>query len=249
VSKVLSDMTVLVTGASRGIGRAIAVRFASLGMNIVINYNENYESANETARLCMQNGGRPITIAADVSSRDEVLRMKAKLDSMGIQPDIVVNNAGISHYGLLQDVNDADWDRVVGINLKGMFLTTQLFSPSMINQKFGRIINVSSIWGETGASCEAIYSMTKGGMNAFTKAMAKELAPSNITVNAVAPGVIQTDMLNPLLPDDQNQLRDEIPAGRFGSPDEIASLVYFLALPESSYLNGQIISPNGGLVT
>jgi 3-oxoacyl-[acyl-carrier protein] reductase len=197
----------------------------------------------------MQNGGRPITIAADVSSRDEVLRMKAKLDSMGIQPDIVVNNAGISHYGLLQDVNDADWDRVVGINLKGMFLTTQLFSPSMINQKFGRIINVSSIWGETGASCEAIYSMTKGGMNAFTKAMAKELAPSNITVNAVAPGVIQTDMLNPLLPDDQNQLRDEIPAGRFGSPDEIASLVYFLALPESSYLNGQIISPNGGLVT
>ena len=119
----------------------------------------------------------------------------------------------------------------------------------MISQRYGRFIHVSSIWGETGASCAVLYSMTKGGVNAFTKALAKELAPSKITVNAVAPGVVQTDMLNPINESDQQFLIDEIPAGRFANPDEIASLVYFLALPESSYINGQIISPNGGYVT
>jgi 3-oxoacyl-[acyl-carrier protein] reductase len=249
MEKALSAMTVLITGASRGIGRAIAIRFASVGMNIVINYNTNVEAANETARLCMQAGGKPVTIAANIANRDEVVKMKDKLDRMGLYPDIVVNNAGVSLYGLLSDVTEEQWEEVVGTNLKGTFLTTQLFSPNMITQKFGRIINVSSIWGDSGAACEAIYAMTKGGVNAFTKSMARELAPSNITVNAVAPGVIQTDMLNPLDREEQKQLENEIPAGRFGQPDEIASLVYFLALPESSYINGQIISPNGGMTT
>lgn len=249
MDKALSNMTVLITGASRGIGRAIAVRFASIGMNIVINYNSNVEAANETARLCLQAGGSPITIAANVANREEVAKMKDKLDRMGLYPDIVVNNAGVSLYGLLTDVTEQQWDDVVGTNLKGTFLTTQLFTPYMVSQKFGRIINVSSIWGDAGASCEAVYAMTKGGVNAFTKSMARELAPSNITVNAVAPGVIRTDMLNPLNQEDQLQLENEIPAGRFGQPEEIASLVYFLALPESSYINGQIISPNGGLTT
>lgn len=249
MEKALSEMTVLITGASRGIGRAIAVRFASIGMNIVINYNSNVEAANETARLCLQAGGRPVTVAANVANREEVVKMKEKVDRMGLFPDIIVNNAGVSLYGLLYDVTESEWDNVVGTNLKGTFLTTQLFSPHMVRQKFGRIINVSSIWGESGASCEAVYAMTKGGVNAFTKSMARELAPSNITVNAVAPGVIQTEMLNPIHLDDQQQLANEIPAGRFGQPEEIASLVYFLALPESSYINGQIISPNGGLIT
>ncbi|MEY4480664.1 MAG: hypothetical protein RLZZ267_1342 [Bacillota bacterium] len=249
MDKPFSKMTVLVTGGSRGIGRAIAIRFASVGMNVIINYNTNVEEANETARLCMQQGGKPVTLAANVANREDVMRMKEKLDRLQLQPDIVVNNAGVSHFGLLSDVNDEDWDHLVGVNLKGMYLCSQLFMPYMITQRYGRFINVSSIWGETGASCEVLYSMTKGGVNAFTKALAKELAPSQITVNAVAPGVVLTDMISPINENDQQSLRDEIPAGRFANPDEIASLVYFLALPESSYINGQIISPNGGYVT
>jgi 3-oxoacyl-[acyl-carrier protein] reductase len=249
VNKPLNEMTVLITGASRGIGRAVALRFASVGMNVIINYKNNVEGANETARLCISNGGKPTTIAADISIREDVIKMKEKLDRLNLYPDILVNNAGVSLYGLLNDVSDSDWNQLVETNLKGTFLCTQTFMANMISQKYGRIINVSSIWGESGASCEVVYAMTKGGINAFTKSLAKELAPSKITVNAVAPGVVQTDMLNPLDDEDKDVLREEIPAGRFGNPEEIASLIYFLALPESSYINGQIISPNGGFVT
>jgi 3-oxoacyl-[acyl-carrier protein] reductase len=160
-----------------------------------------------------------------------------------------VNNAGISHYGMLSDVSEDVWDEVMSVNLKGTFLCTQTFMEAMISQKYGRIINVSSIWGISGASCEVVYSTAKGGINAFTKALAKELAPSGITVNAVAPGVVDTDMMNSFHADEKTALQNEIPAGRFALPDEIASLVYFLALPESGYITGQIISPNGGWLT
>jgi 3-oxoacyl-[acyl-carrier protein] reductase len=149
----------------------------------------------------------------------------------------------------LQDVTLTEWDDVTNVNLRGMFLCTQLFMPYMINQRYGRIINVSSIWGISGAANEVLYSTTKGGMNAFTKALAKELAPSGITVNAVAPGVVDTTMMNHLDADEKTALEEEIPAGRFAEPREIASLVYFLSLPESSYITGQIISPNGGWLT
>jgi len=135
------------------------------------------------------------------------------------------------------------------VNLKGMFLVTQAFMGRMVSQRFGRIINVSSIWGLTGASCEVLYSTAKGGMNAFTKALAKELAPSGVTVNAVAPGVVDTAMINHLSEEERQKLMDEIPVGRFAEPDEIASLVYFLSKPESGYITGQIISPNGGWLT
>ncbi len=137
----------------------------------------------------------------------------------------------------------------MAVNLKGMFLCCQLFMPSMISRKYGRIINVSSVWGMSGASCEVLYSTTKGGMNAFTKALAKELAPSGITVNAVAPGAVDTEMNHNLNEDERAALAEEIPVGRFGKPDEVASLVYFLSLPESGYITGQIISPNGGWIT
>ncbi|MNI54327.1 3-oxoacyl-[acyl-carrier-protein] reductase FabG [compost metagenome] len=175
--------------------------------------------------------------------------MTEKLELKGMFPDIVVNNAGISHYGLLSDVTEEDWDRVLAVNLKGMFLCTQLFMSHMIQQKYGRIINVSSIWGISGASCEVVYSTAKGGMNAFTKALAKELAPSGVTVNAVAPGAVDTVMMTGFDEEEKAAMINEIPAGRFALPDEIASLVYFLALPESGYITGQIISPNGGWVT
>jgi 3-oxoacyl-[acyl-carrier protein] reductase len=244
--KPFADTTVLVTGASRGIGAAIAQRFASVGMKVVIHYLNSHESANETARACLNYGAQVLTVTADVRSREQLLRMKEKMEKHGMIPDIVVNNAGVAHYGMLQDVSEQEWERVMDVNLKGMFLCTQLFMDAMVRQKYGRIINVSSVWGLSGASCEVVYSTAKGGVNAFTKALAKELAPSGVTVNAVAPGVVETSMNANLNSAEKEALQNDIPAGRFAHPDEIASLVYFIALPESGYITGQIISPNGG---
>lgn len=243
------EQTVLITGGSRGIGAAIAERFASMGMNIIIHYLEAHEAANEVARRCIAKGAEVFTVTADLQSKEQILRMREKVEKHGFVPDILVNNAGVAHYGLFTDVAEEDWDRVMNINLKGAFLCTQAFLPPMIAQKYGRIVNVSSIWGISGASCEVVYSTAKGGLNALTKALAKEVAPSGITVNAVAPGVVDTDMMKGFDPEEQSALREDIPAGRFAQPDEIASLVYFLALPESGYINGQIISPNGGWLT
>ncbi|MGG2199715.1 MULTISPECIES: elongation factor P 5-aminopentanone reductase [Paenibacillus] len=247
--KSFTEQTVLITGASRGIGAAIARRFASVGMNVVIHYLQSHESANETARSCMRHGARVLTVTADLRSLDQIERMREKLEQHGLIPDILVNNAGISHYGMLSDVTETEWDDIMNINLKGTFLMTRQFMPAMIAQKYGRIINVSSIWGISGASCEVAYSTAKGGINAFTKALAKELAPSAVTVNAVAPGAVDTMMMAGFDAQEKAALEHDIPAGRFAQPDEIASLVYFLALPESGYITGQIISPNGGWLT
>ncbi len=247
--KPFKQMTVLITGGSRGIGAAIARRFASEGVNIVIHYLHSHEAANETARECMAHGVQVLTISADLRSKDQLERMKEKMEQHQMLPDIVVNNGGIAHYGLLTDATEQEWDDVMAVNLKGMFLITQMFIPYMLSQKNGRIINVSSIWGISGASCEVLYSTAKGGMNAFTKALAKELAPSGITVNAVAPGAIETDMMEQFDSSEKEAIEQDIPAGRFGRTEEIASLVYFLSLPESSYITGQIISPNGGWLT
>ncbi|MCG7407428.1 3-oxoacyl-ACP reductase FabG [Paenibacillus sp. ACRRX] len=244
--KLLSETTVLITGGSRGIGAAIAERFASVGMRIVIHYLEAHEAANEVARRCIALGSEVMTISADLRSKEQLRRMKEKLDAEGFVPDIVVNNAGVSYYGLFTDVTEEEWDECMAINLKGTFMCSQLFVPHMIRQRYGRIINVSSVWGIAGASCEVMYSAAKGGINAFTKALAKELAPSGVTVNAVAPGAVDTDMMKHLDEEERISLQAEIPAGRMANPDEIASLIYFLALPESSYITGQIISPNGG---
>ncbi|MFB6364031.1 elongation factor P 5-aminopentanone reductase [Paenibacillus elgii] len=248
-SKPFPEQTVLVTGASRGIGAAIASRFASVGMNVVIHYLNSHEGANETARSCMKLGSRVLTVTADLRSREQIERMQEKLAQHDLVPDILVNNAGISHYGLFSDLEEAQWDEIMDINLKGAFLMTRQFMPEMIRQKYGRIINVSSIWGISGASCEVAYSTAKGGINAFTKALAKELAPSGITVNAVAPGAVDTLMMAGFDEREKEMIENDIPVGRFGKPDEIASLVYFLALPESGYITGQIISPNGGWLT
>lgn len=247
--KPFTEQTVLITGASRGIGAAIARRFASVGMNVVIHYLQSHEEANETARVCMRQGARVLTVTADLRSLEQIERMSEKLAQHGLIPDILVNNAGISHYGLLSDVTEKEWDDIMSINLKGTFLMTRQFMPAMIAQKYGRIINVSSIWGISGASCEVAYSTAKGGINAFTKALAKELAPSAVTVNAVAPGAVDTMMMAGFNEQEKAALENDIPAGRFAQPDEIASLVYFLALPESGYITGQIISPNGGWLT
>jgi len=238
--------TVLITGGSRGIGAAVAKTFAAHGVNVIIQYLQSHDAAREIAEECSQLGVHAWTFAADLRSRSQIQSMKARLDQLGLMPDILVNNAGIAHYGMLADVTEEEWDDMMDVNLKGMFLVTQAFMESMVRQRYGRIINVSSIWGLTGASCEVVYSTAKGGMNAFTKALAKELAPSGVTVNAVAPGTVRTSMLEHLEPSEQLALQDDIPAGRFAEPEEIASLIYFLSLPESAYITGQIISPNGG---
>ncbi|AOZ94814.1 elongation factor P 5-aminopentanone reductase [Paenibacillus crassostreae] len=248
-NKSIGETTVLITGASKGIGAAIAERFAQVGMNVVIHYGKSHEEANEVARRCMSHGANVLTITADLKDREDIVRMYEKLQDHRMMPDILVNNAGISHYGLLSDVTEEIWDDVISTNLKSIFLCAQAFMPHMITQRWGRIINISSVWGITGSSCEVLYSTSKGGVNAFTKALAKELAPSGITVNAVAPGAVNTSMLSHLQADELRMLEDEIPAGRLAQPDEISSLVYFLALPESGYINGQVISPNGGWVT
>ncbi|CAN7475686.1 3-oxoacyl-ACP reductase FabG [Paenibacillus sp. LjRoot153] len=249
VVKPFSEQTVLITGASRGIGAAIAQRFAAVGMQIVIHYRDSHEAANEIARSCMKQGATVLTVSADIQSHEQILKMRDKLEQMNMIPDIIVNNAGISHYGMLSDVTEEDWDRVMNVNLKGSFLCTQAFMSAMVKQKYGRIINVSSIWGISGASCEVLYSTAKGGLNAFTKALAKELAPSGVTVNAVAPGAVQTDMMAGFQAEEIDAITNDIPVGRLASPHEVASLVYFLALPESGYITGQIISPNGGWLT
>lgn len=246
LDKTLQEMTVLITGASRGIGADIALRFASVGMNVIIHYLNSHEMANNVARKCMELGANVLTVSADLRQRADIVKMKEKLDSHQLKPDILVNNAGISHYSMVADVDEDKWDEVMAVNLKSVFLCSQLFMPYMITQRFGRIINVSSIWGISGGSCEAVYSAAKGGVNAFTKALAKELAPSGVTVNAVAPGAVKTDMMERFGEEELKMLADEIPLGRLADPEEIASLVYFLALPESSYITGQIISPNGG---
>jgi 3-oxoacyl-[acyl-carrier protein] reductase len=248
-SKAFPQQTVLVTGASRGIGAAIAERFARVGMNVVIHYLKSHEAANGIARRCLEYGSNVLTVAADVRDRQQIERMRDKLLQNNMMPDILVNNAAIAHYGTLDSVTEEQWDEVMGINLKGAFLMTQTFMNAMIQQKYGRIVNISSVWGVSGASCEVVYSTAKGGINAFSKALAKELAPSNITVNVVAPGAVAAGMMNEFSQEEIVSIANEIPAGRLASAEEIAALVYFLALPESGYINGQIISPNGGWLT
>jgi len=241
--------TVLITGGSRGIGAAAALKFAANGVNVVIQYLHSHDAAQTIAEQCRRYGVESRIYAADVRSRAQIQAMKEELFVLGLVPDVLVNNAGIAHYGMLADVSEEEWDDVIDTNLKGMFLVTQAFMEPMVRRKFGRIINVSSIWGSTGAACEVVYSAAKGGVNAFTQALAKEHAPSGVTVNAVAPGAVRTSMLDHLRPDELSALVDDIPVGRLAEPEEIASLIYFLSLPESGYITGQIISPNGGWLT
>jgi 3-oxoacyl-[acyl-carrier protein] reductase len=248
-SKPLRELTVLITGASGGIGSATALRFADLGLKIILCYHKSHAKANEIARQCIAKGAQTFTYATDLSSAIEVEKMLNKLDSMNWMPDMIINHIGVTHYGLLTDMKEEEWDYLFATNVKSSFLLAKYFTPFMIRQRFGRLIQVSSVWGISGASCEVAYSATKGALNAFTKSLAKELAPSGITVNAVAPGAVDTEMIAHLDEAETHQLISEIPAGRFAQPAEIAALIYFLCLPESGYINGQIISPNGAWLT
>ncbi|NLM07178.1 MAG: 3-oxoacyl-ACP reductase FabG [Tissierellia bacterium] len=238
--------TVLITGASRGIGRATALKFKE-DYNVIINYNKSEEEANKLAESINSDGGSAICIRADISNFEEVKSMVSKSIKAFDSIDCLINNAAVSSYKLFQDISIDEWHEAFRVNVDGAFYTSRLVVPQMISRKSGVILNVSSIWGICGASTEVHYSTTKGAINSMTKALAKELAPSNIRVNAVAPGPTKTDMVC-LCKEDEDCLMAEIPMGRYGRPEEVAELLYFLASDKASYITGQIISPNGGIV-
>ena len=242
--------TVLVTGGSRGIGKAIVYAFANAGYNVILNYNQSEQSAREIVKDLEDCKGIVEMYKADVSNREEVDAMVEYVAHEFENIDVVVNNAGVSHVGLFQDIEEEDWKRVIDVNLTGVFNVTQsALRQDMLNKKNGTIINISSIWGITGASCEVAYSASKAGVVGFTKGLAKELAPSNITVNTIAPGAIATDMIYKEYSEkDIEEIEKNIPMGRLGTPIEISNLALYFASDNARYITGQVISPNGGMV-
>lgn len=238
--------TVLVTGASRGIGRAIALTFAKEGYNVVI-CARHEDTLNIVRDEIAATGVQVLAIPVDVADTAAVDDMFKKVIEVFGRVDVLINNAGIAHIGLLQDMSYEEWNRIVNVNLTSVFAFCQNAIPGMVSNKSGSIINISSVWGVCGASCEVAYSATKGGINAFTKALAKELAPSNINVNAIACGVIDTEMNNCFSPEEKAGIVDEIPAGRMADPAEVAELALSIA-KGSSYMTGQIIAIDGGYI-
>ncbi len=239
--------TVLITGASRGIGHATAIEFAKHGFNLVLICKKNIDMLNEAARHMEEYNVKCHTIQCDISNPTSVTdNISTYIEKNNITIDILVNNAGISHIGLIQDMSFNEWKSVIDTNLSSMFLLSRLVIPSMIKNGNGRIINISSMWGNVGASCEVAYSASKGGVNSFTRALSKELAPSNISVNAIAFGVIDTEMNQFLSSDERSSLMNDIPAGRFGSCEEAAEMIYSVATAPT-YMTGQIITMDGGL--
>ena len=233
---------VLVTGGSRGIGKSIVKAFCEKGYDVAFTYLNSAESA---AEIASKYGCRAYRV--DFSSVEDVKSFAEEfLKDFGC-PDILVNNAGISHYGLFQDTTVSDYRNVFGINFESAFFLTKTLVPGMISRKSGAIINISSIWGQCGASCEVLYSASKAALIGFSKALAKELAPSGIAVNCVAPGAVDTDMMKHFTKEEKEEIALEIPSGRFTTPEEVADLVLFLAGSPSA-LTGQVFGINGGLL-
>lgn len=240
--------TVLITGSSKGIGAATAILFARKGYNVVINYNESYESASLLCRSLASNGYSVITQKANVANKLEVdLMVKETLYKFGTL-DILVNNAGVSYQGLTTETTEIDFNKIIDVNLKGVFNCCKSVIPSMVSRQSGKIINISSMWGQVGASCEVAYSAAKAGVIGLTKALAKELAPSGITVNAIAPGLIETSMNSNFTVEELTEFVNDIPLGRMGSADEIAAAIEFLASDKADYITGQVLGINGGFV-
>ena len=240
--------TVIVTGASKGIGAATAILFAQKGWNVCVNYNESYESASLLCRSLVENGFSVMAHKANVANKMEVdLMVKETLYKFG-SLDVIINNAGVAYEGLITDTDEVDFDRIIDVNLKGVFNCCKAVTPAMVSRKSGCIINISSMWGQVGASCEVAYSAAKAGVIGLTKALAKELAPSGITVNCIAPGIIETGMNSNLTVEELNDFVSEVPLGRMGSADEIAEAAYFLSSPAAEYITGQVLGINGGYV-
>ncbi|WP_416826878.1 3-oxoacyl-[acyl-carrier-protein] reductase [Ectobacillus polymachus] len=243
----LTGQVAIVTGASRGIGRAIALELAKQGAKIVVNYAGNEARAKEVVEGIQALGSEAILVRADVSNSEEVANMmKLAVDTFG-KIDILVNNAGITKDNLLMRMKEEEWDAVIQTNLKGVFLCTKAVSRQMMRQRYGRIINIASVVGVTGNPGQANYVAAKAGVIGFTKTAAKELAARNITVNALAPGFIVTDMTEVLTEETKNEMLKLIPLARFGEAKDIANAVAFLASENSSYITGQTIHIDGGM--
>lgn len=244
----MNKKTVLITGASRGIGRATAKLFAKSGYNVLINYNKSEKEAYELYNSLKDKGYSVSIFKADISNKFEVNLMINHCIGVFGKIDVLVNNAGITQSKLFTDITYEDWKEMMDINLNGIFYTTQKALQYMIPEMSGKIINISSIWGMVGGSFEVHYSTSKAAIIGMSKALAKELGPSNIQVNVIAPGIIQTDMLNDIDEDIIDTLREETPLMRLGTPEDIANCVLFLASEKSNFITGQVISPNGGFV-
>lgn len=240
--------TALITGASRGIGAKTAEILAQNGYRVIINYNKSEKEALALCENLNSMGGSAFAVRADLSKSSEIKEMFEKIKEISDGVDLLVNNAGIADVSLFTDVSEEKYDEIFNVNMKSVFLCSKYCAPFMINKKCGKIINISSMWGITGASCEAVYSASKAAVIGFTKALAKELAPSGITVNCIAPGVIETDMNKNLSDEDLDALKEEIPLARFGKSEDVANTVLFLASPSADYITGQVISTDGGMV-
>lgn len=240
--------TILITGASRGIGRACALRFAHSGYHIFLNCRKSAEDLKEVKMLIDAIPGASCELViGDIGNPDDVRQIFQTIESTRKGVDVLINNAGIAYMGLLSDMTDEEWMNIIQTNLSSVFYTSRAAIPYMVSKKKGHIINISSMWGTVGASCEAAYSAAKSGVHGLTRALAKELAPSNIQVNALACGVIDTSMNNLLSDEDKSALVDEIPMCRFGTPDEVAELVWQTA-HAPAYMTGQIIGIDGGYI-
>lgn len=238
--------TIIITGGSRGIGASIVKELANKDYNIVLNYNNSEKQAKQIQKELLEKNIKIEIFKADVSKRDNVKELvKFALEKFKTI-DVLINNAGIDQVKMFMDITDEDWNKMIQTNLNSVFYCTQEVLPTMIQNKNGNIINISSIWGITGASCEVHYSVAKAGIDGMTKALAKELGPSNIRVNSIAPGAILTDMNSGYTNEEIKDMESQIPLGRLGNSIEIAKCVNWLI--EDNYTTGQIISPNGGWV-
>ncbi len=237
---------VLITGASSGIGRETALKYAKNEHPVIIICKNNRSALIDLEQEILEMGGRVLSYVKDVSQFNEVSDMFRELETQNMIPDILINNAGISHVGLLQDMTPEEWRRVIDTNLTSAFNCSKCAIPYMLKKHSGRIVNISSMWGNVGASCEVAYSASKGGINTFTKALAKELAPSGIAVNAIAFGMVDTRMNAFLDEEEKASLIEEIPAGRILSPQESADIIYSVSMM-NSYVTGQIITADGGM--
>ncbi len=243
----MNKKTALITGSSRGIGKAIAIKYAKKGYNIVINCKTNEELLLKVKKEIESFQTNCLAFVGDVGDYKTCELLFEKIKKNFGSLDVLINNAGVSYVGLLTDMEPTDWNQIIQNNLTSVFNCCHLAIPYMVHNQKGKIVNISSVWGISGASCEVAYSTTKGGINAFTKALAKELAPSNIQVNAIACGAIDTEMNHFLSDEELLQLTDEIPAGRLGRAEEVADLVYSVT-HKNQYLTGQIIQLDGGWI-
>lgn len=236
--------TVLITGGSRGIGKSLVEEFNKNGYKVIFLYLKS----EDAAKSIIDRLNNVYAFKCDISSENEIEAVLSEILSEHREIDVLINNAGISYEGLLSEMSFDDWMKIINVNLSSMFLTCRKLIPHFVSKKNGKIINITSMWGEVGASCEVAYSASKAGVIGFTKALAKELAPSGITVNAVSPGIINTDMMSGFTDEDIKVLCEQTPLGRIGKGTDIAQTVLFLASENADFITGQTISVNGGFV-